>query len=100
MNSFSFQIFNAARQLSHIEAAPGMNDTAPIIDRPFLNTTSHNQIIRSLSIFIGEPRSGLDGRMLLFRLSDIEMANVFQKNKTAFFRQKFIFIRGSHRLII
>ena len=34
------------------------------------------------------------------RLSDVEMANVFQKNITAVFRQKFIFIRGSRRLII
>ena len=37
--------------------------------------------------------------MLLFMFSDIEMANVFQKNKAAFFRQVFIFIRGSPRLI-
>ena len=34
------------------------------------------------------------------RLSDIEMANVLQKNKAALFRQKFIFIRGSRRLIL
>ena len=33
-------------------------------------------------------------------LSDIEMANVSQKNKAAFFRQKFIFVKGSRRLII
>ena len=44
-----------------------------------LNTTSHNQIIWNLSVFNGEPRSGLDGRMLCLRLSDIEMASFSEK---------------------